>query len=91
MSQKMDAPLRQRLAKMQAADSTYVLSVFVRCSRPISDADATAMKETGANISSIVGDICTARGLPAQLHDLALLAFVQKIELDTQNLPSKSQ
>ena len=91
MSQKMDAPLRQRLATMQNADSTYVLSVFVRCSGPISNADATAMKATGASISSIAGDICTARGLPAQLYDLALLDFVQKIELDTQNLPSQSQ
>lgn len=91
MQEKMDTPLRQKLAQMESAESTALVQVFVRCDKPITDSDVAALKATGATVGSVAGDVCTVRGLPAQIKDLTLLEFVRKLELDTQNLPSIHQ
>ncbi len=88
MMDKMDTPLRQKLISSGSTDSNELLSVIVRCSHTITEADASLMRQTGVALGSISGDICTARGFPEQIKKLSALDVVRSLELSTPNQPS---
>lgn len=80
---KFDAPLRQKLASLD--DKSDVKVEFLgKCNAPINDEMKSQLVLTGIDIQTIINEIFTASGTPAQIKKTAEFNFVSQLQLSTE-------
>ena len=81
---KFDAPLKQKLAEVEANDAATRLRFLGKCAQPIDDAMREALGQTGVTVNSVTGAIFTASGTAAQIKAAAKLDFVSQLQLSVE-------
>lgn len=81
---KLDTPLKQKLAEVEASDAAAQLRFLGKCAQPIDDAMREALSGAGITVNSVTGDIFTASGTAAQIKAAAKLDFVSQLQLSVE-------
>ncbi|MCB0307371.1 MAG: hypothetical protein KDI38_26650, partial [Calditrichaeota bacterium] len=81
---KFDAPLKQKLAEVEASDAAAQLRFLGKCAQPIDDTMREALSKAGVTVNSVTGDIFTASGTAAQIKSAAQLDFVTQLQLSVE-------
>lgn len=81
---KLDAPLTQKLADVEAGDAATPVRFLGKCTQPIDDAMRAALSQAGITLNSVTGDIFTASGTAAQIKAAAKLDFVTQLQLSVE-------
>ena len=85
--QKFDTPLSQKIKEVEKSGSGESIKIFGECAESITTEMRSSIEGTGVEIDSVMGDIFTGAGTPANLRDLARLEFVTQIQLATISKP----
>ncbi len=80
-SEKMDAPLLQRIHQLEKEDPNAVLQFAGKTNTPINDEMKKEIKSIGITTESIIGDIFTASGNVESIKKASLLDFVVYLEI----------
>jgi hypothetical protein len=87
LEQKADAPLRQRLEQLEREKKDEILDLLGKASGPIEETARMRLAETGAEITSVTGDVFTARVAASRVIRLARLDFVSQLALSQTSQP----
>lgn len=81
LSEKMDAPLQQRIHQLEKEDPDAILQFTGKTNTPINDEMKTKFKSIGITTESIIGDLFTASGNVESIKKASLLDFVVYMEI----------
>ncbi len=81
--QKFDVPLKLKVEELEKTASDEVVSVFGKCTVPITDDIKKELEQSGALIATVINDTFTASGNTDQIFKLAAVEFVSQLQLST--------
>jgi hypothetical protein len=81
IEEKMNAPLKQKIATLDESSNNEIISVIGKCNTSITDEMRNKMLSTGVSVESVINEIFTVSGNKEAIKNLAELDFVIHIEL----------
>ncbi len=81
MDTKFDAPLRQKIAAIRAAEGTEALTILGMCDNVIDGPMRQALVGAGADVQVMRGDTFTANVSSEDVFSVAALEFVKELRL----------
>ena len=84
---KLDPSLRQKLSELHVKENTEPLSIFGKCTQAIDATMRGRLRDAGATVEAVTGDIFTARVSPETLAQLSQLDFILQLQLSHTSNP----
>lgn len=87
MDSKLDPSLRQMLSSRDERQSADTLLIFGKCMKAIDAGMLGTLRDAGAVVESVTGDIFTARVVPEAITVLSRLDFIRQLQLSHSSKP----
>jgi hypothetical protein len=87
MESKLDPSLRQKLSELQMRKSTDTLSIFGKCTQAIDAGMRGSLRDAGATVDTVTGDVFTARVSPETIAKVSQLDFILQLQLSHTSNP----
>jgi hypothetical protein len=84
---KLDPSLRQKLSELHMEENTEPLSIFGKCTQAIDANMRERLRDTGATVEAVTGDIFTARVSRETLAKVSQLDFILQLQLSHTSHP----
>jgi hypothetical protein len=87
MESKLDPSLRQKLFELHMNENAEPLSIFGKCTQAIDANMHGRLRDAGATVEAVAGDIFTARVSRETLAKLSQLDFILQLQLSHTSNP----
>lgn len=87
MESKLDPSLRQKLSELHVKESTDTLFIFGKCTQAIDAKMRVSLRDAGAAVDAVTGDVFTARVSRETIAQLSQLDFILQLQLSHTATP----